>query len=288
MLLAVAALIIGQLMVRFDGFFVTWCSFTVGLAASAVYLIRTGQSFWPRDPKPVLWRCFYGGVSLVLYYLSVQFAADTRAAMINLIHPFFIVLLAPLFFGEKLNWKIVAGVMICLAGSRVVFGGSGDLSAAGELLGIASAVTAALALLYLKKARSKDHSVLIYFWICAAGFQATVFSLPQAARLDAGSAVLLVITGLLVFSAQVLLNYGIRYLSAATAGLFSFAKIVPTILLGALFGEAVNRNHLAGLGLIILGLLFLGRYGRPAGWFRAKAATLFTPSGHTPPKNRLS
>jgi chloramphenicol-sensitive protein RarD len=180
-----------------------------------------------------------------------------------------VVIFGALFFKERATRFQLISLAISFAGVLLALwdGGGGNLL--GDLLGIASSVSAGFSVHYSKRARARNNSWNIYLWVCMAGLLATAWSAPEAA--DAASAgwgaiSILILSGAIYFAAQIAFTWGLKFTSAASAGILSFLKVPLAILFGALFmGEAIGLRFALGGALVTAGILVLemeGRFGK--------------------------
>ncbi len=262
LLFAVTAILVKLLAGRYDGYFIALFRFLTGIALSAACIVLIKKSFRVHDKKLVIWRSFYGAIAMVTYYLAIQYSSSGRATLLNTTYPVFVLIFNALFFRIKVRWIQWASVAVCLAGVVLVFYDGSPYSILGDGLAVVSAVAAALAMHYMKMARDRNNSFVIYLSVCAAGLLGSFFSFPQFSALNWPDTLNLVLAGAIVFAAQILLTYGIKYMSAARGSILSFSKVVFTILLSLLIGEVINLRFLAGTALILAGL-FLNRENQP-------------------------
>ena len=79
-----------------------------------------------------------------LFFLSLRLAPPAEAQLVNYLWPLLIVLFSALLPGERLKWHHVAGALIALAGTVVLFFGRGGIGFAQDYLpGFAAAFVAA-------------------------------------------------------------------------------------------------------------------------------------------------
>jgi drug/metabolite transporter (DMT)-like permease len=80
-------------------------------------------------------------------------------------------------------------------------------------------------------------------------------------NLRVSSIVLLLSIGVLGFIAQLVMTYGIRYVTTIKASLLSYTTIPLTIFLGFLLGEELRGKFFLGIVFIFAGLLFNSAVG---------------------------
>jgi len=217
-------------------------------------------------------RSIGGFVAIVCYFDALRYIALGEAVLLNNLSPVLTALLAVWFLGERMTWFRAGATAVSIVGMWLLVGGRSvdSMQGRGALLGAASAVASAWALISLKQASRANRSILIV-WALAA--TCTVGSLAMA---DASwslpsprAAGLLVGTGVTAAAAQLVTTSGYRLLDASEGSVFGFlTPLFATLLGGALFGEWPGPRGLAGGGLILaagVALAWWGSRGRRGG-----------------------
>jgi drug/metabolite transporter (DMT)-like permease len=114
-----------------------------GLGA-ATWLFRPGAARALKQPWPV-WALGVGGLFgyHALYFLALRLAPPAEAQLVSYLWPVLIVLLSALLPGERLRAHHVAGALIALAGTALLFAGRGISFTGAHLPGFAAAFVAA-------------------------------------------------------------------------------------------------------------------------------------------------
>jgi drug/metabolite transporter (DMT)-like permease len=121
-------------------------AFTIGGGLGIVPLAR-GQIDVLRQP-PAVWALGIGGLFgyHALYFLALRLAPPAEAQLVNYLWPLLIVLFAALLPGERLRVHHVAGTLLGLLGTALLFLDRGGITfALAYLPGFAAAIGAALA-----------------------------------------------------------------------------------------------------------------------------------------------
>jgi drug/metabolite transporter (DMT)-like permease len=116
-----------------------------GGVGAASWLIRRGALFSLRQP-PEVWALGIGGLFgyHALYFFALRLAPPAEAGLINYFWPLLIVLMSALLPGERLRPHHVAGTVLGLVGTVVLFAGQERLALAPEYIpGYAAAFVAA-------------------------------------------------------------------------------------------------------------------------------------------------
>jgi drug/metabolite transporter (DMT)-like permease len=120
-------------------------TFAIGGALGATtWLFRRGAARALKQPWQV-WALGVGGLFgyHALYFLALRLAPPAEAQLVSYLWPVLIVLLSALLPGERLRLHHVAGALIALAGTVVLFAGRGIILTGANLPGFAAAFVAA-------------------------------------------------------------------------------------------------------------------------------------------------
>ena len=115
-----------------------------GTMGAATWLFRPGAAQALRQP-PQVWALGVGGLFgyHALFFLALRLAPPAEAQLVNYLWPILIVLLSALLPGEHLRPHHVAGALIALAGTVLLFAARGVTFAQDYLPGFAAALVAA-------------------------------------------------------------------------------------------------------------------------------------------------
>lgn len=119
-------------------------TFTMGGAIGAVWVTRSG-SWRALRQKPQVWLLGVGGLFgyHALYFLALRLAPPAEAGLLNYFWPLLIVLFSGLLPGEHLRWHSIAGGLLGLAGTVILFLGKGIAPALEYVAGYSAAFCAA-------------------------------------------------------------------------------------------------------------------------------------------------
>lgn len=119
-------------------------TFAVGGAIGAVWVSRSGTWRALRQP-PQVWLLGVSGLFgyHALYFLALRLAPPAEAGLLNYFWPLLIVLFSGLLPGEHLRWHSIAGGLLGLAGTVILFLGKGLAPALQYIGGYSAAFCAA-------------------------------------------------------------------------------------------------------------------------------------------------
>jgi drug/metabolite transporter (DMT)-like permease len=115
-----------------------------GALGAATWLVRPGAVHALQQPWQV-WALGVGGLFgyHALYFLALRLAPPAEAQLVSYLWPVLIVLMSALLPGERLRLHHVAGALIALAGTALLFAGRGISFTGAHLPGFAAALVAA-------------------------------------------------------------------------------------------------------------------------------------------------
>ena len=240
----------------FSGIFISLFKFTFGLVFGIIILLAWKRELVFHDKKYLLLRGIWGTVSMICFYVSIQMTNSGRAILLNNTGPVFAGLFGFLFFREKIDLKIILGLILCVSGTFfIVYDGSGG-SFAGDMLGLLSGIGAGFAIQYIKKCSKNNTGIHAYIATCIIGIAAVSFSAGEIKFMNSTSTVLLVLVSVSVLAAQSSLVYGYRFTEATKGSIILFLRIPLTLFLSILLlNERINLIFVTGTVLIILGLV---------------------------------
>ena len=210
------------------------------------------------------------GATTLMLNIAYLYVGVGTATVLHFMYPVFVAILCRAFFHERLGrGKIIA---LCLACAGVVLfleRSSGSNALLGTLLALGSGVTYASFMVAVDKTRLRRMDpFLVTFYTASAvvagmllaniPLKQIVFRLPPRAMfytfvVAVGSS----------FAAVLLLQIGVRYLSATTAAVFSLFEPVSCAIAGAIWlSESFTPQKLLG-SVIILGAAGLLASAKP-------------------------
>lgn len=252
----------------------------IALACTLPFALPYRQQALPalRAHWPVLLALGLLGISgyNTLAYLGLRYTTATNGVLLNSFIPIVIILLGWMFLGKRMRWQQALGLGVSLCGVLVVVahGEPARLASlsfnSGDLWIMVSVFVWAAYTLLLAKRPDGLHPMLLLALLTAVGVLGLLplyaWELAQGLRLQPSAAALagIAYTGIFpAFLGYVFWNRAVARVGAASAGLYIHLMPVATPLLSTLFlGESARLYHLAGMALIIGGILISNRNGR--------------------------
>ncbi len=221
----------------------------------------------------LLYRGFFGGVAVLLYFLAIEHTSVGVATLLNYTAPVWSGLFSILFIGERISARVLIPMPVALAGVYLVVrahAAPGDFLGFGkwELVGAMSAVASGVAITAMRAARRTENSWAVYGSFCLLGLITTsplglyTWKMPRGSELWSLAA-----TSLLAIGAQLALTFTLRWVDAMTVGVISQVAVLVAMVLGTLFlGERITAMSASGALLTIAGVVgvtYVTSLGKP-------------------------
>ncbi len=215
-------------------------------------------------------------VSSYLDFAGLQFVSAQYERLVLFTYPFFVLVLGVWFFGDRMAWSVVPGMVISYLGLAVIFGWNLVAEPQGLFAGTALVMAAALTFaLYQHLAKRQMTIIGSGFFTCigmstaalaAIGQDAAVHGIGNLATLDGttlgyGLALGILCTVLPSF----LINTAIARIGArATSTTAGIGPVMTAVIAVIVLGEAFTPFHAVGTVLVITGITLFGRAERRA------------------------
>lgn len=238
--------------------------FVVGARSEALTLVK-------QVPLLIVALGLFGmGISGAGPYYALQFTTATNATLIYTTSPIMIILLERLFLGRPIRWREAAGVFMAFVGVAVILfeGRLENLLAVsvnpGDALVLLAALSwAAYSILFRDSRLSVLPIMALFGLVCLAGaIILAPFALAEfwsGARMPVTTAAWQGIAGIVVFSSLLAFSgfqHGLRTFGPSVTGISLYLLPVYGVFLAVLLlGERLEAHHLAGIVLVLLGVV---------------------------------
>jgi len=210
----------------------------------------------------LLYRGFFGGLSVLLYFLAIAHTSVGIATLLNYTAPLYSGVFSMLLIGEKLSAKVLIPMPIALAGVFLVVhahAAPGDILGFGpwELVGACSAITSGAAVTAMRAARRTENSWSVYASFCLLGFLTTApLGIATWKSPHREEWLPLIACSLLAIGGQLLMTFSLRWVDAMTVGVISQLAVLVSMALGAtLLREMITPMAAIGSVLTIGGVV---------------------------------
>ena len=223
-------------------------------------------------PMGHFYRGVIGTTAMGLGFWALALLSFPEVTAIGYAAPLLVVIFAAMFLGEDVRLFRLSMVGLGLAGVLIVLspqlslGGAADRTRQlGAVVALAGASCAALAQIFVRKLVQEERTSAIVFWFSVTSSILGLTTLPFGwAMPDAGTAALLVLTGILGGLGQIFLTSAYRFADASLVAPFEYVSMLLAVLIGwFLFDEAPIAPVIAGASVVILaGILIIWRERR--------------------------
>jgi len=235
--------------------------FLTGFIITAVLVLLSGKSVKPVKPQYVYMRGVFNTLSVIFFFLGVQYSNVSKANLLNMTYPVFVMILAPLINREKNKNSFIIYLAIIMAGIFLIVIPENSVSGfsninKGDIFALLSGITAGFGISSLREARKTDsiHVILLYMFgigtLIAGVLSLNNFRLPAGIYL-----IYTVIMTVTSYLGQLLLTVGYKYINAAPGSMVSSSRIVFAIILGVtIFADPITLRIIIGSLMIIISL----------------------------------
>ena len=232
---------------------ITFFRFLFGIIFAYTLLRKSKASMVPNNKKFVMWRGILNTIAVILFFTAVKYTTVTNANMLNMTYPIFIFLFMPFFATEKIKPIQILYLVISIIGVYLVIQPNFNQLLYGDLIGLLSGIVGGVSVITLRKAREKDSTVVIIFYLMIIGtiingiLLLAVFQMPNLVQ-----SAYIILSALLGLGGQIFITSGYKYIEANKGSIISTSRIIFAVILGVLF-----FNDRLNLELIIGGIFIL-------------------------------
>lgn len=224
----------------------------------------------PRVPKgcgvPLALRVFCGTVSVFCNYYAIDHLMLANSNSLSKLSPFFAILFAALFLGERVDRGQLACIALALTGSLFLIFPNMEtlgLSAAVGLLGGVMSGGAHVALRALRRNSGIDGSTIVFIFSAVSTLVVLPPNLLYWTPVTSAQLVCLLLAGSSCAAAQYALTNAYRYAPPKDISIYDSTQILFSGLLGyLLFGQIPDHMSWVAYFLIILASVLLFLYYR--------------------------
>ncbi len=226
-----------------------------GLLVLLPWLLQQGIGRLRTQHIPLhLVRSLAGLTAMYCFFYAIAHLPLSEAVLLNFSAPLFIPFIAAFWLAEAVAPRVAWAIGFGFLGIVLILKPGVGLFTPAALIGLASGILAALAMVALRKlTRTEPSSRVVFFYgvICTCVSAIPLlwdWQLPSPAML-----LLLCLTGILATAGQLLLTRGYSYAPAAQIGPFTYTSVLFAAGYGWwLWGEVPGWLSLAGTLLIVV------------------------------------
>lgn len=211
--------------------------------------------------KYLILRSIFGviGLTTFFYAMSKLYLAD--ATMLNKISPFFVILFAGLFLGEKIKKIQISILILAFIGALLIIKPRFDLSIIPALIGFISGVTSGAAYTVVRFLKEREPTFVIIFYFSVI---ALITSIPflllefQIPNLKQG--ILLIMIGVFATGGQIFLTLAYKHCEASRVAIYMYSHIIFALIFGIIFWNEIPDILSITGGVFIIGSAIANYY----------------------------
>lgn len=207
----------------------------LGFVLVSLTLLLQRQPLRPRNYHYLIGRALANTVAVFCFYRAVELGSVAEANILNMTYPLFVALFSWVFLRSQRDLLALVIVLIAFAGVWLVLAPTHMQVGWGNLWGIASGMTAAVAIIYLNVSRRCHDSQTILFFMFGLGSALMLIFFHDAIFLPNGIELLFLLScSLAGILGQYLITYGFLFVTAVEGSIISSGRILLAALLGPL------------------------------------------------------
>jgi len=213
-------------------------------------------SFWGNNKPLLLLRSLFSGFAAIAFFYTITVMILTDAVTIKQLSPFFIMLLASIFLGEKIDFRRITIFILAFLGALLVVKPGFRLDIYPAVIALLGAISTAGSHVAIRSLRLTDHPlVIVNYFGYTIGLISFGILLWQGNFIipDALSLLVLLLLGLVGLSGQFALTKAYQMAPTKLVSLYLYLQIIFGALLGVLFFKEIpDLLSMFGASLIII------------------------------------
>ncbi len=219
--------------VSIDASFFVFFRFVMGFFVINAVLILQRKSLKPLRYDLLIGRTVFNCIAVFCFYRAVTATSLAEANILNMTYPIFLAVLSWFLLKEQRDFVAILMVVVAFSGIWLILSPGRMAPNFQNLWGLASGVTASLAILYLNISRQYHDTETILFYMFGLG-SILIFCLfyDRIFWPDLAEFKYLFLCAVFGVGGQYLLTIGFRYVTAVEGAILSSARILMAAILG--------------------------------------------------------
>jgi drug/metabolite transporter (DMT)-like permease len=212
-----------------------------------------------------LLRGLAGLAAMYCFFYAIAHLSLAEATLLNYSTPLFVPFIAVTWLGEKISRRLWFAIGTGFVGILLILKPGMEIFTPASLIGLASGVLAALAMVSIRRLTHSEPTLRIVFYFSAVSTAVSAVPLLWRWQTPApGLWVSLVLLGALASMAQWLMTRAYSHAPAAQVGPFTYSTVVFAAIVGWIFwGEVPDALSFAGAVLVcVAGMLTIRFAGK--------------------------
>ena len=216
-----------------DASFFVFFRFLMGFFVIGAILILQRRGLKPRRYDLLIGRTIFNCIAVYCFYRAVTATSVAEANILNMTYPIFLAVASWFILKEQRDVVAIVMVVVAFAGIWLILSPGSISPNLQNLWGLASGVTASLAILYLNVSRQFHDTETILFYMFGLGSVLIfAFFYDQIFWPDLAEFKYLFLCAVFGVGGQYLLTIGFRYVTAVEGAILSSARILMAAVLG--------------------------------------------------------
>lgn len=231
------------------------------LGAAAVFYIikKRGKSFKVNNKKFLALRLITGVLGMVSYYYALSEIHLSDAVILHKMAPFFVILFAAFFLGEKIKKPQYIALVLAIAGAIFVIKPRFDSSVIPSLIALGSALFSGISYTVIRYLKNSDSPQVIVFYFLAfltiimfpfmlSGY----FVMPTPIEWIA-----LILLGVFGTAGQLLMTNAYHFAPAGELSIYTYSNIIFSTFIGLVVWAEIPDylSIIGGVLIIIAGII---------------------------------
>jgi drug/metabolite transporter (DMT)-like permease len=235
---------------------VTFFRLLMGVIVALILVLTRGVKLVTPNLKLLVVRGFFGGISVLLFFLAIEKGTVTNSVVLQNTYPIFAAFISIYILKEKLTLRLIVFMTITFIGIIMLSRPDIGHIRLGDVFALISGIVGGFAITAVRQLRKKNESVwTIFFYFCFFGaVLSLILSISNWKWPDSRQYILIILTGILGLLGQVTMTAAYKYCKTAIGGILSMSTCVFSFIVAVIFlGEKIIFLDLTGIILIIAG-----------------------------------
>jgi drug/metabolite transporter (DMT)-like permease len=239
--------------VRIDPAYFVFGRFALGFCIVALSMAIQKRSLRANRYGLLVGRTLGNTLAVFCFYKAVEVTTVANANILNMTYPIFVALIAWVFLSDQRDGLALAMVPVAFAGIWLIVAPAGMGWDWNNAWGLASGLSASVAIVYLNLCRRYDDAETTLFYMFGWGaviiylmFHKVIFW-PNATEVF-----YLLICSFFGVGGQYLLTYGFRFVTAVEGSIITSSRILLAAILGPLMVADPALTLLGWIGAVLI------------------------------------
>lgn len=227
----------------------------LGFIVATYLIVKNKKSMLGNNKKLLILRSIFGLLGVAGYFYALSYLPLADSVILNKMSPFFVLLLAAVFLGEKIKKLQILSLILAILGAGLVIKPEFDVSLMPYIIALTASFFAGSAYTVIRHLRHTDSSETIVFYFTLIS---TIAMIPfmlngQFVIPDAKQMVGFLALGTFATAAQFCMTNAYRFAPAGELAIYTYTNIVFSTIIGIIvWSEIPGILSSIGGSLIIL------------------------------------